>query len=88
MNDSIIIRGVLLIVYMFIVVMAYFVLSTPFEMIVTDMENINASGDAQIESTGGLIRTAFDMAFALAGIIPSFWFIAWCFSREPQWGYR
>jgi len=81
-------RGILLIVYLFIIIVCYIVLSSPFETIISGFEDINSTAsDAQIESSGGLVRSAFDISFGLAGIIPIVWFIVWVFSREPDWRY-
>jgi hypothetical protein len=88
MTDSIIVRGVLLIAYLAIIIIIYLVLSTPYIQIVGSFEDLNQSGDAQMEFTGGVIRTVFDMMFAMAALVPIFWFVVWCFHREPDWRYR
>jgi hypothetical protein len=89
MSGGIVIRGVLLIVYTFIVITIYIVASSPFEEIVSGMEDINmTASDAHIESSGVYVRLAFNLCFALAVIIPSLWFIVWVFHREPDWRYR
>jgi len=80
--------GIYLIVYMAIVVIFYVVISDPFEDIISGVEDINSTAsDAKIEYHAGYIRTAFNMSFAVAGIVPIVWFIAWAYSREPDWGY-
>ena len=89
MEDGLILRGILLITYTFIVITIYIVVSSPFETIVSGMEDINMTdSDTHIESVGGNVRLAFDMAFALAILVPSLWFIVWVFSREADWRYR
>ena len=89
MNDGLILRGILLITYTFIVITIYIVVSSPFEEVISGMEDINMTdSDAAIESSGKYVRLAFDLSFALAILIPSLWFIVWVFHREPDWGYR
>jgi len=73
-------------VYLFIVIVIYIVLSSPFDDIMTDFGDINATNsDTHVESGIALGRTVFDIIFALAGIIPIFWFMVKVFYREPDW---
>lgn len=82
---NIIRAGVLLIAYMFIVLAFYIFLSAPFDEVVTGFEDINGSAsDTYVDYHGGMIRTVFDISFALAGIIPIAFFASWAFSREPD----
>ena len=71
--------------YMFIITVCFLVLSSPFEHVVDGIETVNMP---QVNTSGVGIRTAFNMAFALAGLIPSVFFIVWVFHREPDWSYR
>ena len=86
---NIITNGVLYIAYMAILFICYLVLSTPFANVVSGIENTNITGvDGHVDATGAMIRLAFDFSFALAGLIPTIWFIAWVMHREPDWRYR
>lgn len=81
--------SILLIVYTFIIVTLYMVLSDPFDKIVTPLEDLNMSAsDAHMDRVGGYVRTAFDISFALLIIVPASWFVFWVFHREPDWRYR
>lgn len=89
MEDGIILRGILLVTYMFSLVVAYIILSNPFEQMIAGIETGAAgAGITEVASTGTILRLTFNICFALAGIIPSIWFIAWVFGREPDWSYR
>ena len=81
-------RGVLLIAYLFIIIVIYMVISTPFIQVVGSFEDVNSSGDVQVEEAGRMVRIVFDLMFAMAGLIPIVWFVVWCFHREPDWGYK
>jgi len=81
--------GVILMTYLFVIITIYIFLSSPFDDIMTNFENIDlAASDSHIESTSGIGRTVFDMIFAVLGLVPVVWFIFWCFSREPDWRMR
>lgn len=77
---------VMYLVAMFIVIVVYIVSSGPFENIIAGIEGSSSLPD--VASTGILVRSAFVMAFALAGIVPTAWFLFWIYHREPDWGYR
>lgn len=88
LDNDIITRGVLLIAYMFVIIVMYLALSSPFDDVFTEFENLNMSAsDTQVDYHTGNVRIVFDLCFALAGIIPIVWFIVWVFSREPDWRY-
>lgn len=81
-------RGVLLIVYLFILIVVYLVISTPFDITVQSFGDLNRSAsDGQMDQSVTLVRATFDFCFGLAGIIPILWFIVWVYSREPDWRY-
>ena len=81
--------GIILAVYLFIIFVAYIVISSPFDDIMTDFENINnTASDTGVERGTNMGRTVFDMVFAAAGLIPIIWFIVSVFAREPDWRYR
>jgi len=85
----IIMAGVILIVYMFIIVVGYFVVSPIYSEFMDVMEGMDA-GEAsdEIAQHASTYRSFFDWAFALMAVIPSIWFIVWVFRREPDWRYR
>jgi Na+/proline symporter len=80
--------GVILIVYLFCVIVIFVTISGPFEDIITDIENINSTAsDTHVESSGGMLRTVFNLTFAGFAIVPTVWFVYWAFHREPRWEY-
>ena len=82
-------KGVIMSVYVFVLIVAYIVLSSPFASIMTDFDNLNlTNSDAEIESGTGYGQLVFDMVFAALAIVPLLWFIISCFNREPDWRYR
>jgi len=86
---NIIKAGVIMMVYFFTLFVAYMVISTPFENMVSGFENTNTTlADAQVDAQAGYGRTAFKIAFGLAALIPFMWFLFWIFHREPDWRYR
>jgi len=81
--------GVVMIVFVFVVVVLYILLSDPFDTMMTSFENLNlSSSDAQVESASGLGRTVFDIAFVGLGIVPLLWFVVRVMRREPDWYWR
>lgn len=82
-------NGVLLIVYLFVIIIMFIILSGVFEDMVTSVEDVNlTASDARVEVQGGYVRTVFNMVFALFALVPIIWFIAWAFHREPDWRFR
>ena len=80
--------GGILIIYLFIITILYIFLSSPFDDIMTDFEDINSTAsDSQVESASSLGRTVFNMIFAGLGIVPIAWFIVEVFKTEPDWRY-
>ena len=78
--------GVIMAVYVFIVIVFYIVLSSPFATLMSDFEDVNGTGsDSHVESGVGTANTVFDMIFAAFVIIPLFWFMVRVFMREPDW---
>jgi len=80
-------NGVILAVYLFIIFSLYIFISSPFDDIMSSFEDIDGDYDAEVEAQSGFNRLVFDMMFAILALVPSIWFILWCFSREPDWGY-
>ena len=78
--------GVFMAVYVFVVIVIYIVLSSPFADVMSDFEDINSTGsDSHVESGVSIATTVFDMVFAAFVIIPLFWFMVRVFMREPDW---
>ena len=81
--------GIILIVYTFIMIIIYLVISGVFDDFVTSFEDVNlTNSDAEIEQSGGVLRTVFNMSFAGLVIIPALWFIYLAFYREPDRRFR
>ena len=81
--------GIILAVYLFVLIIAYLVISSPFDDIMNDFDNLNlTNSDGSVERGTGYGRTVFDIIFAVLAIIPIIWFIVLCFSREPDWRFR
>jgi hypothetical protein len=80
--------GVILIVYVFIVIAMYIIISSPFEDIVTSLEGLDMdASDTEIEASGATARIVFTIVFAGFAIIPIIWFIVEVFKTEPDWRY-
>lgn len=81
--------GIMMLVFLFITIIAYFLLSAPVNLIFNAFDDID-TGEAVDEMNTIMpnIRTAFNIFFALLAAVPLTWFIFWSFSREPDWGYR
>lgn len=79
-------RGVIMAVYVFIVIVIYLVVSSPFDTLMTSFDNVNSTAsDAEVGFAVGYGRTVFDIIFGAFIIIPLLWFIVSMFSREPDW---
>lgn len=89
MAYGIIRAGVVILVYMFIVMIAFFCLSPFMDSFVGSFEG-GDYGDAtdEVQSLLPDVTWAFNMAFALFAAIPVTWFIVWVFSRDPSWQYK
>jgi len=81
--------GVIMAAYVFLVVLLYLFLSSPFDDMMTGFENINlTNSDNEVENASGYGRTVFDMIFGGLVLVPILWFIVNVFIREPDWRYR
>jgi hypothetical protein len=78
---------IIYIAYMFVIILTYLVTSGPFEDIVTEIEGAGTT-TPEVATVGGYVRSAYSMVFAIAGIVPTVWFVAWTFKREPDWYYE
>jgi hypothetical protein len=85
---NIVLGGVILAVYCFMVITAYIFISGPFEDVITSFENVNSTAsDSYVGGGASTVRTVFDLVFAGMVLVPVIWFVYWVFSREPDWRY-
>ena len=86
---NIINAGVAMIVYLFIVITAYFLLSVPINAVFDGFDDANA-GEAteHIDHIVPNIKIVFNVFFACFAAVPVTWFIFWTMKREPDWGYQ
>jgi len=89
MERSIITAGATLIIATFLIILLFFVLSTPITTILDGFDDADA-GEATDEMNEFLpnIEGAFWLGFSIAIITPAIIFILWVFHREPDWYYR
>ena len=81
--------GLILIMYCFIIIVLYMVLSSPFDDFMTSFSNINSTAsDTHVDNAVGYGRLVFDMMFGILLLGPVIWFIAELLREEPEWGYR
>jgi hypothetical protein len=81
--------GIILLVYEFILIIIYIVLSDPVAIIINSIANAGTSmGVTQMTFYQQLINHTFDLVIVLAAFVPIVWFIVRMWSREPDWGYR
>ena len=82
-------NGIIMAVYLFVIIALFLFLSSPFDDLMTNFEDIDSTGsDSHVEDASGYGRTVFNMIFAGLAIVPIIWFIAWVFRTEPDWRYR
>jgi len=88
-RESIISAGAIMLVYAFIVIIAYFCISPFMDAFFTNL--LAADAGEATDELASLIpdyQWFFNMFFALLAAVPITWFIAWVMSREPDWSYR
>ena len=89
MGMGIVRNGVILLVYLLIIFSLYIFISSPFEDVMTGFDNVNGTlSDSQVEGGTSNIRFVFNMIFAGLVVVPVVYFVIWCFSREPDWGFE
>lgn len=85
-DNSIIVGGVVLIVWECIVLCMYFFLSDP---ILSVLEGIfNLSTLSQMGTYSPVIIIIFNVIFAVAFITPVVWFFVWLFKKEGGYQFR
>jgi hypothetical protein len=84
--DNILHAGLVFIVYLFIVIILYFVLSYPLDLIFDSLSAASVGTAAQNPMSWQLpgIRWGLNVAFALGFAYPVTWFAFWVFSKEPD----
>ena len=80
--------GVLMLTYLFVIFLAWIVLSTPFENVVGSFEGLGGEAGDELDNQVGHSRTVFNIFFAGMGVVPLVWFMIWIMRREPDWGFR
>ena len=81
--------GVILIVFEFIVIIMWIVLSHPMAVIINSLiSSGTAMGIGQMTYYGSLVNHVVDMVFLLMGLAPLIWFFFRAYQREQDWGYR
>ncbi len=79
-NDSIILAGIVLIIWEAIMVIMYFVLSVPIMALLNAI--LGCGTTPYLTMLGPEYRLVFNMIFAIAFAIPIVWFFLWVFKRE------
>ena len=83
-GDSITRAGAIFIIYLFISVSAYFLLSSPIDMIFDAFENADGShAESKLSTYIPQYRTVLQIFFAIFLALPLTWFVIWVFHREP-----
>lgn len=84
--DNIVHAGLVFIVYLFVAILVYYLLSSPVDTLLNMFLNSSVGTSAEIAMSTNipLIKTALNIAFALGIAFPIVWFIMWVFSKEPD----
>lgn len=78
--------GVVFLVFLFIAVITFFLISAPVNLIYSSFESSDfGKAETQKDTIMPLIRTATSIFFALFISIPVTWFIFWVFHREANY---
>jgi hypothetical protein len=81
--------GASMLIGLFLVIILYFVISTPLESIMDGFDDADVGdANAEMDYTLPWIRSAMSMAFAIAIASPVVIFVFRTFEREPRWDYR
>ena len=84
--DSLISAGVRFGSFLFITLVAYFVISYPVNIIFDGFESANwANAESQKTIYMPIIRQCMSIFFAILVSLPMTWFIFWVFHREPRY---
>lgn len=90
MDRSIITAGATLIISTFLILLVFFILSTPVTEILTGFDDADAGTTSNTKMNEYLpdIETAFWLGMSIAIVTPAVIFVFWVFHREPDWYYR
>jgi len=81
--------GIILIVYEFIIIISFIVVSSPLSITIASIVDAGtASGVSQLSYYEGYVNNVFSICMALLALFPVIWFLFRIFSREPNWGYQ
>ena len=81
--------GVILIIYEFIIVFTYIIISTPVATTIASLATAGTGmGVSQMAFYKGLVDAVFSICMGLMALIPVIWFMFRVYQREPDWGYR
>ena len=84
-------EGVMLIIFTFIVIISYFILSMPVGYIFDAFDDADTGADESndaYDTIMPIIRTSFNMIFAILAATGVTWFIMKMFETEHDWYYR
>lgn len=84
--NNIIHAGLILMLYLFIVIILYFTLSYPIDLIFGALETSSVGTGAESYMAWQMpgIRWGLNVAFALGFAFPIVWFVTWVFGQEPD----
>jgi len=80
--------GVIMLTYLFIVFIAWMLLSTPFEETISGFEGLGGEAGDEMDTQISRSRTVFNVFFGGMAIVPIIWFLIWIMRREPDWRFR
>lgn len=84
--DSITRIGAIFLFYLFIVLISYFIMSTPVELLFEGFENADFGiGETYKDNYMPIYRQVFTIAMGFLLAIPVTWLIMKIFSREPDY---
>ena len=87
-NDSITHIGAMFLVYLFIVIISYYLISTPAEALFDAFDDVDFGlAEDEKDSFLPLIRSCFTICMAIILGIPVTWLVFKVFSRDPDYYY-
>jgi len=90
-NDNIIKIGVVFLVYLFVMITAFLLFSTPVDMLIDAFDGIDAGSElatGRLAQEVAIIRDVVTIFWSLFVAVPVTWLIMKVFSREPLWRYQ
>jgi len=80
--------GIIMLVYLFLFLIVYFVLSAPLTSMFDGFGAASGEHSDEMDTYLPYIRSALNVAFALIIVSPIVGFIVWVYHREPDWSMR